>query len=142
MNKPFIARAEVTVDASAAKVWEALTTPELMKHYLFGTTVTTDWCVGSPITYAGEWEGKKYEDKGKILKMVPEKLFRSTYWSSLGGREDKPEHYATVSYELEETNGQTRVVVIQDNNPTEEAKNHSAKNWLMVLGKLKDLVEQ
>ena len=40
------------------EVWEALTSPQMIQQYLFGTQVTTDWQVGSPITYRGVWQGK------------------------------------------------------------------------------------
>ena len=54
----------IDVNAPAAKVWEALTNPEIVKKYFFGTNVKTDWKVGSPIIWEGEWEGKSYRDKG------------------------------------------------------------------------------
>ena len=57
-----IAIATITINASTSKVWDALTKPELIKQYLFGTEVATDWQVGSPIRYRGVWEGKTYED--------------------------------------------------------------------------------
>lgn len=44
-----------------------------------GTTVTTDWKVGSPIQYEGEFNGKKYKDKGEIKEIFPNHLFLSTY---------------------------------------------------------------
>ena len=82
-NKKFVAKATITVNAPASRVWDALTLPDLIKQYLFGTKVTTDWRVGSPITYTGTWEGKTYEDKGKILQIEPGRLLVSTFWSSL-----------------------------------------------------------
>ncbi len=56
------------INASSSRVWEALTDPKLIKQYLFGTEVSTDWKVGSPITYRGVWNGREYEDKGRIIK--------------------------------------------------------------------------
>jgi len=47
MNKTFTARATITINAPTSKVWEALTQPPLIKQYLFGTEVTTDWQMGS-----------------------------------------------------------------------------------------------
>jgi len=73
MNKTFTSKSTITINAPASKVWDALTKPELIKQCLFGTEVTTDWRVGSPITYKGEWEGKAYEDKGKVLQIEKEK---------------------------------------------------------------------
>jgi uncharacterized protein YndB with AHSA1/START domain len=135
MKKQFIAIADISIHAPAAKVWEALTKPELIKQYLFGTEVTTDWQVGSPITYKGEWKGKAYKDKGKVLQIEPEKLLVSTFWSSLSGLPDVPENYKTVTYKLSAKGGITRLTLTQDNNDTEEEANHSKANWNMVLGK-------
>ena len=141
MNQKFVANTEASINAPAARVWEALTNPELIKQYLFGTEVTTDWRVGSPITYKGEWQGKPYEDKGKVLQIEPEKLLVSTFWSSLSGLTDTPENYNTVRYELSPAGDGTKLTITQDNNSTQEEANHSQQNWNMVLGKLKELLE-
>lgn len=135
------ATSSVSIDATAAKVWDALTNPALIKQYLFGTNVETDWHEGSSITYHGEWQGKTYEDKGTIVKVEPEKLLVSTYWSSMAGKEDKPENYNTVSYMLEEDGAGTKLTITQDNIATEEEKEHSSQNWTMVLGAIKKLLE-
>jgi uncharacterized protein YndB with AHSA1/START domain len=142
MNGKFLAEAATIINAPASKVWEALTKPNLMKQYLYGTEVTTDWQVGSPITYRGEWEVKTYEDKGKILQVEPERLLVSTFWSSLAGLPDSPENYNTVRYEVSPEDGATRLTIIQDNNDTREEADHSEQNWNMVLGQLKELLEK
>lgn len=141
MDKTFTAQATTTINASASKVWEALTQPALIKQYLFGTDVTTDWQVGSPITYQGQWEGKPYEDKGKILQIEPEQLLVSTFWSSLSGVPDTPQNYKTVRYELSSAGEGTRLTIIQDNNATQDEANHSEQNWKMVLEGMKKLLE-
>jgi uncharacterized protein YndB with AHSA1/START domain len=136
-----IAKATITINAPASKVWDALTRPELVKQYLFGTDVITDWKVGSPIKYKGVWQGKAYEDKGKVVQFVPGKLIVSTFWSSLEGLPDKPENYKTVRYELTGQGNQTQLTITQDNNESEEAARHSEQNWQMVLQGLKKVVE-
>ena len=141
MAKTAIARAATTIDAPAPKVWDALTKPELIKQYMFGTEVTTDWRAGSPITYRGEWQGKQYEDKGKILEIEPGKRLVSTFWSALAGLPDKPENYNTVRYELTPDGDGTRLTVTQDNNADDEAAKHSEENWRTVLDGIKKLVE-
>src|SRR5207248_11804729 len=40
-----------------------------------GAEVQTDWQVGSPITFKGEWNGKSYEDTGESLAFEPERTF-------------------------------------------------------------------
>lgn len=142
MQKGLTARKSITIHAPVAKVWEALTRPEMIKQYMFGTEAISDWKVGSSITYKGMWEGKSYEDKGKILQLIPERFFQSTYWSSMGGFEDKPENYATVTYELEAKDNSALLTVSQDNISSEKDRKQSERNWGMVLETIKKLLEK
>ena len=141
MNKTFIAKTSITINAPVSKVWDALTKPDLIKQYLFGTDVTTDWHAGSPITYKGIWEGKPYEDKGKILQIEKGKLLVSTFWSALAGKPDVPENYQTIRYELSADGDGTKLTLTQDNNASQEEANHSEENWKMVLDGMKKLLE-
>lgn len=141
MENNFTAQQSIRINAPAAEVWKALTDASLIKQYLFGTEVISDWKEGSQIIYKGEWEGKSYEDKGIIKKIIPEKLLQSTYWSSMSGMEDKPENYALVTYAIEEKSGGTVLTLTQDNCKTEESRKHSEQNWKMVLEGLKKIVE-
>ena len=101
----------------------------------------TDWKPGSPITWKGEYEGKKYEDKGEILEIEQERRLKVTHFSPLSGEEDSPENYHTIVFELKDNDGKTRVSLSQDNNPTEEAAEHSRENWEKMLSALKEVVE-
>jgi uncharacterized protein YndB with AHSA1/START domain len=141
MENKFTARTSTEIQTSPAKVWDALTNPAMIRQYLFGTEAISDWKEGSPITYKGQWEGKSYEDKGVIRKVVPERIFQSTYWSSMSGTADAPENYAVVTYELEPLGGATRLTVTQDNCPSEESCRHSQDNWTMVLEVMRKLLE-
>ncbi|MGZ3763468.1 MAG: SRPBCC family protein [Mucilaginibacter sp.] len=131
----------ITIDATMAKVWEALTNPAIVKQYFFGTNVKSDWKKGSPIIWEGEWEGKTYQDMGKILDIDPGKFVKYSYWSSMSGTEDKPENYANVTYSLSENNGKTVLTVSQDNVKSKESKEHSEQNWQSVFGKMKEMIE-
>ena len=134
--------AGIRIDVPVSRVWEALTTPAMIKEYFFGTTAISDFKEGSPLIFKGEWKGKHYEDKGTILKVVPQKLFRYTYWSSMSGIEDKPENYVIVTYELTERNNGTYLSVKQENIPDEKMRQHSEENWNTVLGELKEFLER
>ncbi len=141
MKNSLIAEVSISVEATPKQVWKALTTPALIKKYLMGTDVKSDWKEGFPIEYMGEYDGKKYHDKGVIKKLEPEKIFQSTYWSSMSGKKDKPENYNLVTYKIVELDGKTLITLTQDNNATEKEKEHSTENWKMVLKKLKEVVE-
>ncbi len=78
------ARAATTIHAPIDRVWDALIDPAAIKQYMFGTNVTSDFKEGSPIAWKGEWQGKKYEDKGAILKIKPEQMLRYTHFGEAG----------------------------------------------------------
>jgi len=137
-----VATAECEIDAPPDKVWRALTEPELIKKYMFGSEVTTDWQPGSPITWKGEFEGREYEDKGEIIAVEPGQRLEVTNFSPLTGQEDRPESYHRVRYELQQTTGGTSVRLTQDNSSSAEEAEHSAANWQMMLDGLKNVVEQ
>lgn len=142
MNKGLMARVSTTINASSADVWQALVTPAAVKEYMFGATVTSEWVVGSPIAWKGEWQGRAYEDKGIILQVVPERLLEYSHFSPLAGVPDVPENYHIVTVELSPDGGRTCVALSQDNNPTEQTRDHSERSWTMMLAALKLFLER
>jgi uncharacterized protein YndB with AHSA1/START domain len=142
MKKGFVAKTSTTVDAPPARVWDALVTPEMIRRYMFGTTVVSEWKQGATIRWKGEWNGKPYEDRGVILAFEPGRRLRYTHYSPASGLPDTSDNHHTVTIELSEHAGITRVSLAQDNNPTETARDHSEKNWSMMLDGLKRLLEQ
>jgi len=136
-----IATAEVSIAAPGAEVWRALTDPEVIKQYMFGSQVETDWRPGSPIVWKGEFEGRSYEDKGEVLDVVPEQRIKVTHFSPMTGLPDVPENYHTVTYTLEPSGGSTIVRLTQDNAGSDEETEHSSQNWQLMLDGLKGVVE-
>jgi len=51
MNKNLRVSKSIAINSTAGEVWDALTKPEKIKVYLFGTETITDWKVGSPIVF-------------------------------------------------------------------------------------------
>ncbi|HEY9288282.1 MAG TPA: SRPBCC family protein [Candidatus Dormibacteraeota bacterium] len=133
--------AEVEIAAPAARVWQALTDPEIIARYFFGSQVETDWKPGSPIVWKGEFEGKAYEDKGRVLEIRPNRQLKVSHFSPMSGLPDKPENYHTLNYELQEHAGSTRVSLSQDNNTDEAEAARSTQNWQAMLAGLKRTVE-
>ncbi|HEY6688759.1 MAG TPA: SRPBCC family protein [Propionibacteriaceae bacterium] len=137
-----VVTAQCEIDAPPEKVWQALTDPQLIKKYMFGSEVRTDSKPGSPITWQGEFEGRKYMDKGEIITVEPGRRLEVTHFSPLTGQEDRPENYHRVSYELQQTDGGTSVRLTQDNSSSAEEAEHSAATWQMMLDGLKKVAEQ
>lgn len=134
-------KTSITINAAAALVWKALTDPEIVKQYFFGTEQTSDWQKGGDIVWTGEWDGKTYRDHGKILDIVPGSYLQYSYWSSMSNLPDIPENYQVVSYDLSETDGVTTLTISQDNVKDEAAKEHSETNWQYIFGAMKKMVE-
>ena len=142
MNRGLTAHASVAVDAPRARVWKALVTPEDTRHYMFGAEVVSDWRVGSSIAWRGEWQGRAFEDRGVILEAQPERTLRFSHFSPLSGLPDEPENYHDVTIELADEGTGTRVNLSQDNNSSEQAREHSEKNWAAMLTALKAFLEE
>jgi uncharacterized protein YndB with AHSA1/START domain len=136
-----IAKAAVTIDAPVDKVWDGLVSPAIIKKYMAGARVVSDWKEGSPIVWKGEWKGKPFEDKGTILEIEPERHLKYSHYSPLSGEPDRPESYHTVTIDLSKQESGVYVALTQDHNPSDEALSHSEKNWKMMLEGLKKAVE-
>ena len=143
MSENRVAKATTTVDAPSSRVWNALVDPKAIEKYMFGAHVSTDWRAGSPITWKGEFRGKKYEDKGKVLRVEPERTLQYTHFSGMSGKPDVPENYHTVTIEIApDGKDKSRISLTQDGNDNDEARRESEKNWAAMLDGLKKFAEQ
>lgn len=140
MSENVVVDVSILINASTSDVWETLINPNYIKQYMFGTDTITTWKKGSGITWKGSWEGKNYEDKGVVIEIIPERLLKYTYWSSMSGLEDKPENYKNITCTLIKEGDKTLLKISQDNN-TEASKKHSEENWKVVGSKIKQIAE-
>lgn len=129
MTGNHVATSNITIDAPTSRVWSVLTDHDAIEEFMFGTDVVTDWTVGGPIVWRGVWEGKNYEDKGMILEIEPGRRLVNTHFSPLGGQDDKPENYHTLTWTLKDAGGKTELTLSQDNNATAEEAAHSKAMW-------------
>lgn len=141
MTDDLVARASTRIAAPADRVWHALTDPAEIRKYFFGTDVKTDWKPGSPITWSGEWQGRRYEDKGQILEARRNERLRYTHFSPLQGLEDVPGNYHTITIDLAPDGDGMRVSLEQDNNADAKTRDYSRKNWETMLEGLRKLLE-
>lgn len=138
MNEP-VAQVSKTIDAPAQDVWEALTSPEQSSKFFMGATVDSDFQVGSPITFRGEYEGKSFEDKGQILEARPAQRLSFSHYSAASGKPETPDNYHTVTFELQPEGDATKVTLTQANltggvsASDREQRAQFEKNWSGVL---------
>lgn len=137
-----LARATVDVEASPEEVWAALTDPAQIASWMSGSRVETDWQVGSPITWQGEYDGRAYEDKGEVLVHDEPAKLSMTHYSPMMGQPDEPENYHTLVYTLTPSGDGTTVELTQDGCDTEEQAEQFSANWQQMLDGLKAAAER
>jgi uncharacterized protein YndB with AHSA1/START domain len=139
----FQASTSIDIDASADRVWQTLVEPDLVARYMHGTALDTDWTVGSPIVWRGDWQGKSYEDKGEVTAFDPPRRLAVTHWSPLTGEPDEPANYHHVTYELEPLGeARTGLTLTHGNSPSQDAADSMvADGWTPMLQELKKVAE-
>jgi uncharacterized protein YndB with AHSA1/START domain len=143
MNRNLKVSKSIEISSTAEKVWDALVNPEKIKVYLFGTETITDWMIGSPIIFQGEYNGQQYKDKGNVIENKKNELLKYDYWSGFSGLEDKPENYSLVTYKIENLDDNTvNFTWLQQGFSSEEGKCHTEKGLQSMLVKIKELAEK
>lgn len=139
----------ITIEAPASKVWNALVNPEQTRKYMFGCEAISDWRVGSPLLWKGQYEGKEMVFvKGIVVDIIPERLLAYTVFDPSSTIEDVPENYLTVTYELKSTDGSTSFTVTQgdyaavaDGERRFKESSNNGEGWNPLLVQIKNLVE-
>ncbi len=141
MQKPVV-EVDTAIAAPALTVWKAMQSGAMFP----GTTIETDWKIGHPITFRGEWEGRSFTDRGEIQTLSEAHELSFTHWSDKDGSGERPESYHIVKYELQPAGSGTRVTLSQFNEGKDKEidaaqKAEFEKNWRMMLDGLKQTVE-
>nr|AIM48015.1 hypothetical protein [Xanthomonas citri pv. viticola] len=132
----------VRIFAPASKVWKALTVPELVKQWQYGSDLLTTWEVGTPIIFRNEWNGQVFEQKGTVLEFLPESRLKYSLFFPRPDLQDIPEHYFFMTYELTERDGSSSLLVRQeDPRPSPPNKSSGGDAGPDVFSYLKELVE-
>jgi uncharacterized protein YndB with AHSA1/START domain len=137
-----IARVEIVVDAPPEAVWRVITATGSDPDLMFGAEVVTDWQVGSRVIWRGVFEGKEFEDSGTVVAADAPARLVVDHFSPLSGEPDVPDNHHVLEYRLTPEGPGTRIVFEQDNNPSEQAAEHSAANWSASLAGIKKVAER
>jgi uncharacterized protein YndB with AHSA1/START domain len=146
----------VYIAAPAQRVWDALLSPEWTDRYGYGGFVESDLRAGSPyVTTAGtgmqEYGISGPIIDGEVVESDPPRRFVQT-WRMLMDDGLKAEGYTRLTYELDETNGVTRLTVTHDLNgapklavlvsgAAADQPDAGGGGWPWVLSDLKSLLE-
>ena len=150
MSTPLIIKNSISISAPKSKVWDALVNPEQTKKYMYGCEPISDWKPGSDLLWNGV-DGDKTITfvKGKILDIRPEEYLSYTVIDPNNTEvPDIPENYLTVTYTLEEKDGETKFSVTQGDYSTvangQGRYDDTMKvgGWQSILDAIKSLVEE
>ncbi len=136
-----IATASTEIDATPDQVWASLTEPDQIAVWMEGSQVTTTWEVGSAITWDGEYDGRRYRDKGEVLTFDEPNILSVTHYSPMMGDPDAPENYHTLVYTLTSDTGGTRLELTQDGCTDQQQADQFSQNWQQMLDALKAHLE-
>jgi len=104
------------INAPQQKVWDTVTKPALVKQWQYGSDVTTSWEPGSPIKFSTAFGDQIFEQWGTVTAFQPTIFLAYSLFAPAPGREDIPENYFTMRYELSEEEAKTKLVIIQEDN--------------------------
>jgi uncharacterized protein YndB with AHSA1/START domain len=132
----------VDIHAPASKVWLALTVPDLVKQWQYGSDLLTTWEPGTPIVFRNEWDGQTFEQTGTVIEFTPPSRLKYSLFFPRPDLHDIPEHHFFMTYELIERGDATSVRIRQEDprpSPPDEAA--GGEDGPDVLSQLKELVE-
>ena len=131
----------ILIKAPIGKVWNTITKPELVKIWQYGSDLMTTWEAGGDIKFRTEWEGKVFEQWGKVLEVKLNELVKYSLFVPGTNLEDKPENYFVMSYILTEQDGQTKLEIVQEDNRPNAVQEAPQGEENPVLTALKQLAE-
>jgi uncharacterized protein YndB with AHSA1/START domain len=131
----------INIKAPIKNVWDAITKPELVKQWQYGSDLITDWKVGSNIRFSTEWQGKIFEQWGKILDVQPNRIIKYSLFAPRPDLEDKPENYFVMSYVLTDENKHIKLEIIQEDNRPGAVQENPQGEENPLLAALKTLAE-
>jgi len=142
MDTNLVVSKSIIIKASPEEVWEVMTNPEKIKIYLYGTETITDWEVGSPIIFQGEYEGNAYKDRGNVIGKVDNEFLKYNYWSGFSGLKDHPENYSVITYIIQKLkDGDVQLSWLQQGFANEAGQQHMENGLPAMLQDIKKLVE-
>jgi len=131
----------IKINAPIQKVWDTVTKPAFVKLWQYGSDLLTTWEIGSDIKFRTEWDGKVFEQWGKVLEVKPPELVKYSLFAPRPDLEDKPAYYFIMSYVLTEESGQTTLEIIQEDNRPNAIQEEPQGEENPVLKSLKQIAE-
>jgi uncharacterized protein YndB with AHSA1/START domain len=120
------------------KLWDALTTPEIIQQYRFGMSLESEWKVGSRWRMYADG---RLMDSGEILESIPQKRLAMS-WRCEWKPEFKAEGDSRCVYEIEPKSASAKLTLTHSiERPDSKFIGAVSEGWPMVISNLKSLLE-
>jgi uncharacterized protein YndB with AHSA1/START domain/DNA-binding transcriptional ArsR family regulator len=130
---------EVYIRTTPAKLWEAITKGEQTRQYFYGTTVESDWKVGSSVRHMGA-NGQVNLD-GKVLESVPGERLVTTF-SAVHDPTTAKDRPSRVTWEIQPLGEVCKLTLTHDDfDGITKTYEQVGPGWNPVLSGLKTLLE-
>jgi uncharacterized protein YndB with AHSA1/START domain len=136
-----VSTSSIIIDAPRDVVWSAVTLPPYVRQWQYDSELLTDWIVGQPIRFRVEWEGQVFEQWGTVLEFDAPNRLRYSLFAPRPGLEDRPENYFTMTYDVVDVAGGTRVTFLHEDPREPDAVVDDADEENPVLLALKGVAE-
>lgn len=142
-NRSIISR-KLILPASVSQVWDALINPAKTKLFMFNCEVKSDWQIGSPIIWKGNYQGYESGERGIILEFEVGKKLKYTSFDPNFGLPDTEQNRLHISYDLSAIGDSTELITTIENfNGDTQRDIHLAAGWdSIVLPALQKLFEK
>lgn len=125
---------KLILNAPIEKVWRALTTPEETKKYMFNCEVSSNWKVGSSISWIGNYKGYESGERGEILEIEEHKKLKYSSIDPNFGIEVRPENFLHITYDLRVVDHKTELTTtIESFNNDSVRMQHLATGWWQIV---------
>ncbi len=127
------------IRSTPEKVWKAITSADLLKRCWLGSSIESDWEVGS------SWKATSPDgtlfDAGEVLESIPQKRLAFN-WRNEWVPEFKAEGYSLCVYEIESVGASVKFTITHSINVSDSKFIASVTGaWPMVASNLKSLLE-
>ena len=143
MVNDLVVTRSVVLNATPARVWEALTHPGMTKEYLYNLEIQSDWAKGSEVRWTGDYHGRPVDEHGKILDLVPGRLIKYSGFDRLVEGDPLRDGDVYVTHELIPYGSGTKLLTTIEHFEGDAARAElAADEWdFEIMPKLRSLVE-
>jgi uncharacterized protein YndB with AHSA1/START domain/DNA-binding transcriptional ArsR family regulator len=124
----------IFIDSTPERIWQALTDGTFTKQYWAGREITSDWKVGSPVSFKVD-DSDDVETSGKVLEVDAPRRLSYTWKTSDAAPLDKP---STVTFELNAWGASVQLTVTHGPLPADAM---ARNGWVAIMSSLKSFVE-